>query len=68
MSVDVTNFVSLLIVTFNFAPFCRLLIFHLLLQALIYGGIWWATASWLGMSFTKTGMVVPVSYLLLSFL
>ncbi|KAJ6649352.1 putative fatty acyl-CoA reductase [Pseudolycoriella hygida] len=45
-----------------------LLIWHLLLQALIYGGIWWLTAASLGMSFTKTGMVVPLSYLLFSFL
>lgn len=45
----------------------RLLILHLLLQGLIYGGIWWATASSLGMSFTKTGMVVPISYILFSF-
>lgn len=44
-----------------------LLVLHLLLQALIYGGIWWATASALGMSFTKTGMVVPISYVLFSF-
>lgn len=41
----------------------RLMVLHLLLQALIYGGIWWATSSLLGMSWTKTGMIVPISYL-----
>lgn len=45
-----------------------LMVLHLALQALIYGSIWWATKSALGMSWTKTGMVVPVSYVLLGFI
>lgn len=57
----------LLAVVFDHFMFYRLLILHLLLQALIYGGIWWATAASLGMSFTKTGMIVPISYVLFSF-
>lgn len=60
-------FLVVLLVCLTIPFFCRLMILHLLLQALIYGGIWWATASALGMSFTKTGMVVPISYLLFSF-
>lgn len=39
---------------------------HLALQALIYGAIWWITKTMLGMTWTATGMIVPIAYMLLS--
>lgn len=43
-----------------------LLVLHITLQALIYGVIWWLAKTVLGMTWTATGMVVPLAYLVLS--
>lgn len=43
-----------------------LLVLHLALQALVYGAIWWLAKSALGMTWTATGMVVPLAYVILS--
>lgn len=45
-----------------------LMILHLLLQALIYSTLWWFTSLLLGVTMTKCGLVVPLFYILFSFL
>lgn len=45
-----------------------LMVLHLLLQGVIYTTLWWFTSLLLGVSMTKCGMVVPIFYILFSFL
>lgn len=45
-----------------------LLVLHLLLQLILYSGAWWITAKLLGCTMTQCGLVVPLYYILFSFL
>lgn len=45
-----------------------LLVLHILLKLIVYSGIWWASAKLLGMTMTQCGLIVPVFYILFSFL
>lgn len=45
-----------------------LMILHLLLQLFIYSTLWWWTSLLLGVSMTKCGLVVPLFYVLFSYL
>lgn len=45
-----------------------LMILHLLLQLFIYSTLWWLTSLLLGVSMTKCGLVVPLFYVLFSYL
>lgn len=45
-----------------------LMILHLLLQLFIYSTLWWITAKLLGVTMTQCGLVVPLFYVLFSFL
>lgn len=45
-----------------------LMIIHLLLQLIIYSTLWWLTSVVLGVTMTKCGLVVPLLYILFSFL
>ncbi|XP_001601168.1 putative fatty acyl-CoA reductase CG8306 [Nasonia vitripennis] len=45
-----------------------LLVLHLLLQAFVLTFIWWIFKTILGMTWTQTGMIVPVAYYILSLL
>lgn len=45
-----------------------LLIMHLLLQLFLYGSVWWLTAKIIGCTMTQCGLVVPLVYILFSFI
>lgn len=45
-----------------------LLIFHLLLQLVLYGAAWWITAKLIGCTMAQCGLVVPLLYILFSFI
>lgn len=45
-----------------------LLFLHVFLQLFIYFLIWWATTALVGSTFSKTGLVVPIAYVLLGLL
>lgn len=45
-----------------------LLVLHILLKLIVYSGIWWASSKLLGMTWTQCGLVVPVFYILFSYL
>ncbi|KAJ8687689.1 hypothetical protein QAD02_023483 [Eretmocerus hayati] len=45
-----------------------LLVLHLALQAMILLSVWWTFKTSLGMSWTQTGMIVPITYFLISLL
>lgn len=41
---------------------------HLLLQLGIHSSVWWLVATLLGTTMSKCAIIVPISYILLSFL
>lgn len=45
-----------------------LMIIHLSLQLVLYSILWWFTSLLLGVTMTKCGLVVPLFYVLFSFL
>lgn len=45
-----------------------LLVLHLLLQAILYGTMWWLVSVVLGVSWTQSAIVVPILFVLFSFL
>ncbi|XP_014212126.1 putative fatty acyl-CoA reductase CG8306 [Copidosoma floridanum] len=45
-----------------------LLVLHLLLQVLVLSVIWWSFKTSLGMNWTQTGMIVPLTYFILNLL
>lgn len=45
-----------------------LLVLHMLLQLIVYSGLWLGTSKLLGMTMTQCGLVMPIMYILFSFL
>lgn len=63
MNIFLKQYQHLLVINIDVNLCCRLMIAHLGLQAALLGLIWWLVKVMFATTWTKTGLIVPITYL-----